>query len=419
MKKILFVTTICFIVNIISISQSLYFITGHPFKNISTQFKSIVYKYNSDTLIPKMQISNENLLLSFIKVYPELNIVIALTSEYKTKKNQETLNIIHTNKPDTIFRIKVELPNDMRCHNTNLVSINNSEMYECYDCLDLANRQKPMKERIIKVYGWNVNNFIKKELSSDDYRFAVIVGSPASAIEGWDYIQLYSIPNNGQLTLPVTPDTLKRPIFPYVLPDTLQIRKNKLMAIVVNNQQYTAVLTGNTNSSPEKIGNSELYIFNKLKTIWFKFTIKGSNNSIRGFGNWLAGSVVSDDEQIIYDELGREKDKIEFNRASPGKESRRQKGTSTGTSFDFRTDFNKLYYPGILYLLKVPTHKYIEWSTGQGDSEILLVQDEIVYYRINDKIYKAPILNGEKLGTPVLLVTDTRVPDIHWAFISK
>ena len=52
--------------------------------------------------------------------------------------------------------------------------------------------------------------------------------------------------------------------------------------------------------------------------------------------------------------------------------------------------------------------------TGQGDSEILLVDGDVVYYRVNDTIYKAPIgqkpeLNGTKLfsGPEVQLA--------HWA----
>ena len=61
----------------------------------------------------------------------------------------------------------------------------------------------------------------------------------------------------------------------------------------------------------------------------------------------------------------------------------------------------------------------INWETGYGDSEILLVQNELVYYRVNDKIYKVPIINGEKLGESELLIHDERVPDIHWAFLSE
>ncbi len=104
---------------------------------------------------------------------------------------------------------------------------------------------------------------------------------------------------------------------------------------------------------------------------------------------------------------------------SPGKDERRKKAKSTGTAFDKRANYLGVYFPGTLYLLNVHTKNYIEWETGQGDSEILLVQDETVYYRVNDKIFKASIIDGEKLGESELLIQDDRVPDIHWAFIAK
>ena len=89
-------------------------------------------------------------------------------------------------------------------------------------------------------------------------------------------------------------------------------------------------------------------------------------------------------------------------------------------SFDDWSSNYGIYRPGILYLFNTYTEKYIEWHTGgQGDSEILLVQDETVYYRVFDKIYKANIVDGERLGQPELLVKDSQVvPYIHWAFTS-
>lgn len=419
MKRIMIIVVIHLLALVRSPAQDIYFISGHPFPNISTQFPSFIYRYQGDTLAPKLQISHEGILLEYVKVYPEQDIVSAMTSEYKTKENKQILNIIHTNKPDTVYRIMIDLPKNMLCGHSNLVALNNKDVFECFECFEKDNMQRLMKERVVIEYGWNVYDFSKKELSPDDYKNTLITGSPAAALEGWDYIQLYSNAKNGQLVLPVTPDTSKRPILPYILPDSLQIREKKLLAILVNNPVFTIIVKGRTNSSPNELGASELYIYDKQKHEWFRFTIKRNNDSMRGFGTWLAGSVVSNDLNIIFDEKGRVKDKVEFNRVSPGKESRRQKGTPTGTPFDFRSTFNNLYYPGILYLLDVPSRNYIEWNTGQGDSEILLVQDEIVYYRVNDKIYKAPIIDGKELGKSEQLIQDERVPDIHWAFISE
>jgi hypothetical protein len=417
MRKIVIITAIYILNWLNGNTQNIYFISGHPFRNISTQFPSIVYKYQGDTLASKLQISNEDLQLEFVKVYPDQGIVSAMTCEYKTEVNQETLCIIHTNRPDTVYRIKIKFPKNMKCNHTNLIGLNDNEVFECFECFDKNNMQKPMNERTVKEYCLNVYNFSKKELTPDDYRNVIIIGSPASAIEGWDYIQLYSNAKNGKLILPVTPDTLKCPILSYELPDSLQLKKEKLLAMLVNNNNYSVIVVDRKSSSISELGESVLYIYNKINNKWYVFKIKGDNDSMRGFGNWIAGSVVSNNVKLIFNEKGQLKDKIEYNRISPGKEKRRQEGTKYGTYFDMRTGF--YYYPGILYLLNINTQKYIEWNTGQGDSEILLVQDEIVYYRVNDEIYKANIINGEKLGQSELLIKDERVPDIHWTFITE
>ena len=86
---------------------------------------------------------------------------------------------------------------------------------------------------------------------------------------------------------------------------------------------------------------------------------------------------------------------------------------------DFRFDYFGVYSPGTLYLLNVKTKDFFEWHTGQGDCEILLVENDDIYYRVNDEIYMRKILGDKRLEKPRLLIKNTVVPDIHWASISK
>jgi hypothetical protein len=63
----------------------------------------------------------------------------------------------------------------------------------------------------------------------------------------------------------------------------------------------------------------------------------------------------------------------------------------------------------------VPGRRYYQWDTHDADSEVILVEDGQVYYRVDQAIYRAKI--GEKeLDKPELLVEDKEVPGIHWAF---
>jgi len=57
-------------------------------------------------------------------------------------------------------------------------------------------------------------------------------------------------------------------------------------------------------------------------------------------------------------------------------------------------------------------------ETSQGDSEPLAVRDDILYYRVANRLYAARIL-ASGLGAPTLLAEDSAVPDMHWAFFRQ
>jgi hypothetical protein len=77
---------------------------------------------------------------------------------------------------------------------------------------------------------------------------------------------------------------------------------------------------------------------------------------------------------------------------------------------------SKLMYPVRLHLYDITSGKIYTIETKQGDSEVLLVDNGSVYYRVSDRLYASPITtNG--VGPPKLLVTNDLVRDAHWAFI--
>jgi hypothetical protein len=59
---------------------------------------------------------------------------------------------------------------------------------------------------------------------------------------------------------------------------------------------------------------------------------------------------------------------------------------------------------GELSLFNIRTDKKYTIDTGQGDSEILLIDGETVYYRVNDSVYKARIgaaaINARRRSSP-------------------
>lgn len=213
-------------------------------------------------------------------------------------------------------------------------------------------------------------------------------------------------PNDSYMYLPIVEDIEKRPPFSVELPQQYWVSKDSYSVILVNDNIQTLLLVKSQNpAKKEDYGRFHAALYNKQKDSWSDIELKGNSPTIMAYGHWLAGSVQDGrdyDENYFHDKL------------SPGKAAR--------DSVYMECPFEELgvYRPGILYLFNTDTKKYIEWNTRQGDSEILLVQDETVYYRVFDAIYKAPIEKGEKLGKSELLAKDNQVvPYIHWAFFGQ
>lgn len=74
-------------------------------------------------------------------------------------------------------------------------------------------------------------------------------------------------------------------------------------------------------------------------------------------------------------------------------------------------------YPGRLYLYDVEMEQVLTITTNQGDSEVLLVADDTVYYRASDRLFAAKI-TSRGIGPARLVAKDDAVRDSHWAFIA-
>lgn len=412
MKKLILITISSLFLIQVSFSQDqeVHFIIGHPFLEIERQFQSSIVKLEKDTLSEIYSLSAEQELLYFIKVYNDLNL-ITLFKENKddlTKKTLIQISTANSFKRDSIIFTQEA---------TFIESTRINENNQAYLCLYLFRREEAEKQLF---QGVKFNNLSTKQFNPKSYKNSVLIGSPGGAIQSDDYLNVYYYPEDERLHIPKTPKAEDRPVFPVEIPSDLIPDKKELYSIIINNNKYFVLESVKSEPNKEEIGYTDLIIKNNSESDTYKYRIKGNQAYLRNFGNWLAGEVVSSNIKVVRDEKGRIKKRINFERVSPGVEERRKNNTQTGAPFDDRAlRFKKVYYPGILYLYNIDSKEYIEWDTEQGDSEILLVKNNTVYYRVNDKIYKAPIINGKKLGESELLIQDERVPDIHWAFITE
>lgn len=98
---------------------------------------------------------------------------------------------------------------------------------------------------------------------------------------------------------------------------------------------------------------------------------------------------------------------------SSGRNADAAKRPSTSERFALMPD----YYPGILIAIDTRNGRTWQIATNQGDSELLLVDNTTVYYRVNDRILKAELLEGGRVSPPVQLAQHDDLRDAHWAFL--
>jgi len=55
-------------------------------------------------------------------------------------------------------------------------------------------------------------------------------------------------------------------------------------------------------------------------------------------------------------------------------------------------------------------------STRQADSEVLLIENDIILYRASDRLYQGRIAEGSITETR-MIVQDEIIRDVHWAFM--
>ena len=159
------------------------------------------------------------------------------------------------------------------------------------------------------------------------------------------------------------------------------------------------------------------FLYNKKKEQWQSVGLPTVFQTLRAHGDWLAGA------EVFWVSAGREQ-RINKGIEIPGKKYRRQDTTIWGMNADARFNIQEIFPTGKLFIYHIDTEQYIEWDAkqngeNQADSEILLIQDEKIYYRVNDALYVRDIIDGKALGERTLLVQEETVPYVHWLFFAK
>ena len=377
--------------------KNLYLVSGHPYDNTDEEFASYLWLYSGSSLDTISMLSSKDDFLENVKVYPEQRLVVVhKTNSIRRQHLGDNHRLVFVDFGDSV-RFS-EVPIDIEGKFDYYLSLKEESLL-----LDIFTNEKGNNFNKVGLRSLNI-----EESSIKDFNYATLTGIPGGAIEADDYLLVYSNEKNGSLEIPLVGERDKRPRFPYVLPEQYQFKSYERHVIPINNSKIF-VLHGEYEKASPELGSSEIIFLNKKDNSWNKVVIPGNIQTPRGFGEWIGGYVFND-----HIEGGK----------LPGAEkwTYRESGLSPKERWDYYPEYgedNYAYAPGILYFYNAYTQKYFELETNQADSEVILIQDDMVIYRVYDELYATEIVQGKKLGKPKLLLKDDRVPDIHWAFFTE
>ncbi len=373
--------------------EDLYLITGHPFSETDDLFESNLWRYDRDSsaLIRQIQLSTADEDLSNIKIYVELGyFTLMKKNSWKQEQSYDSLLIFNIDRMELKRKAvgKAGYYIVARANNYLLKLLNNLMV-----AFDLVNSD----DRLYNSY--EIDNLkYRDSVELQLYKNVYLTGFLGGEVLGNDFILAYSRKEDGYLEILVSGDRSKRPCFPYELPEKYRFNTYARQLVCINNDNYFLV-SGNEQAGVNSLGTVPLFIYDKKNKVWSDKTLLGTLPRIRGFSEWLCGYIGDNGESLL-------------NKPLPG--SSLWKDRETGLSPALR--YEGMYTPGILYFYNPSTKVYFELQTNQADSEVVLIQDNKVIYRVYDELYETEIVRGKKLGKSVLLLKSDYVPDIHWAF---
>jgi hypothetical protein len=178
----------------------------------------------------------------------------------------------------------------------------------------------------------------------------------------------------------------------YQIPRVLTKNLHSMVSLLVSNQHIFAVAL-----------DGKIAFFRKSDKTWHSWPIPGESAPwIRGIGRYLASAEL----QLP----GPQR------QASAGREEWRAAGDSEELGPPTRHVAGGRIFPGRLLIYDTETEQQFAIDTNQGDSEVLLIEDGVVYYRAANRIYSAAITSkGIEPGR--IRATSELIRDAHWALL--
>jgi hypothetical protein len=196
----------------------------------------------------------------------------------------------------------------------------------------------------------------------------------------------------------------------------LELRKDAAYTWVVSNNAQAMVL----DSESENHLIHGTLTFRKRDRTWHRIPVPSGVLLQRTFATFVA-LTDAPYNQITVAQIkqhpGWTSTGADANEQSAGSAEWRAESTDYGPSIRERFELHEpRVFSGRLHLYNIETERVFTIETKQGDSEILLVENDTVYYRVTDRLYSAPI-TSKGIEAAHLIAKDDIIRDSHWAFV--
>jgi hypothetical protein len=235
-------------------------------------------------------------------------------------------------------------------------------------------------------------------LRPDELKYVEIHGyTGVAGTGGYDFMDV-GLDSDGSLR--ATWRSGEQTYFDYRVPRTMvDDIKAPVLRVVINNQQLFAVsVIGTAGEVPR------LLVLRKRDMTWERVPDPNGLSSMRGFGRFIALTELQRKDKELAESAGRTEWRKSEAKYGPNVEERMKDAANA--------------YPGRLRIYDAEKEKLDLIVTNQGDSEILLIEDGVVYYRASDRLYSVAITDAGVSGVRLLATSDL-VRDAHWAFVKR
>ncbi|MBR2195609.1 MAG: hypothetical protein IJ911_08340 [Salinivirgaceae bacterium] len=404
-------------------NEDLRFVAGYPDPDYNYDYDpdyvnvSGILRIDGDSLIEESVLSDSAHILIYIRQYPEYERLFALSCE-RNKRHHQLLSETAASKlyvvnTKTLEKHIIDIPFSIRENGIEyeIVPIGTQIVF-MNGILNLIFKCSNYEKKLRLYYSMNTANGKFEKVEPDIYR-NVIVNNDRLLFRTVDDGMVMKGDTVLNALRIATPKYYGNPIFTDNLPPGIKIDPKTAAwaggGLCLNTDDIMILYFYEKEIDDSEMLVRKFWIWNKKTKKWGTMSIKTDDAAFEYHDGYIMGNfnVSTDDAKIL----------TRRNYAYWTKPMTKY-GPYYAPGWNYKSEWQTQapYSEGDLFLYHVDSQNMIQWNTGHGDSEILMLKDETVYYRVYDKIFKAPIINHKELGKPELVIQNALVGDVHWMF---